>query len=161
MADERQDPKIRRVIEAGRGLGVSVDPVIFSSETRTAADAAREVGCELGQIVKSLVFQAGGSPLLFLVSGSNRLDPGRAAEVAGVERVDKADADMAKAVTGFSIGATPPFGHAEPIPVFMDEDLMAHERVWAAAGRNDAVFEVTPAALREAVGAIVGNLKGA
>ena len=154
-----QDPKIARVVQAGKKIGVDVDPVVFSNETRTAADAAREVGCDIGQIVKSLVFESEGRPLLFLVSGANRLDGNRAARVAGVERVGKADAAMVKEVTGFSIGATPPFGHEQSVGVFMDEDLLSYQSVWAAAGRNDAVFEVEPEQLREAVGAIVGRLK--
>lgn len=150
---------MQQVIDAGRALGVEVEPQVFDDETRTAADAARALGCGVGQIVKSLVFASSGAPLLFLVSGSNRLDPERAARLAAVERVEKADATMAKEVTGFSIGATPPFGHAQQIPVFMDEDLLSYQRVWAAAGRNDAVFGVDPSVLRDAVEARVGDLK--
>ena len=153
------DPKMQQVIDAGRALGVEVEPQVFDRETRTAADAAAALGCDVGQIVKSLVFASSGTPLLFLVSGSNRLDPARATRLAAVDHVEKADAAMVKDVTGFSIGATPPFGHAQAIPVFMDEDLLSHERVWAAAGRNDAVFGVEPSALRDAVDARVGQLK--
>ena len=150
---------MQKVVEAGRALGVAVDPLVFERETRTAADAAREVGCDVGQIVKSLVFASDARPLLFLVSGSNRLDVAKAAVLAGLEGVEKADAAMVKRVTGFSIGATPPFGHAEEIPVFMDEDLLDHDVVWAAAGSNDSVFAVSPDALRTATRARVGNLK--
>ena len=110
-------PKVGIVIEAGRGVGIEVRPVTFDEETRTATDAARRVGCDVGQIVKSLVFEAEGSPVLFLVSGANRVDVGKAAAVAGVEVLDKADAQAARAATGFSIGATPPFGHTTNIPV--------------------------------------------
>ncbi|MDQ4095960.1 MAG: YbaK/EbsC family protein [Actinomycetota bacterium] len=154
-----KDPKIDRVVSAGGALGISVEPLVFERETRTAADAAREVGCDVGQIVKSLVFASDAQPLLFLVSGSNRLDVDRAAELAGVERVEKADAAMVKKVTGFSIGATPPFGHEREVPVFMDEDLLDYEVVWAAAGSNDSVFAVPPEALRDAIKARVGGLK--
>src|SRR5687767_5793562 len=118
------DPKVARVVEAGAALGVDVAPVTFENETRTAVDAAREVGCELGAIVKTLVFQAGDGPVLLLVSGSNRVDVGLAAEQAGVDGLGKADADQAREVTGFSIGATPPFGHATEVPIIMDEDLL-------------------------------------
>lgn len=152
------DEKVRRVVEAGRANGVEVSPVSFPEETRTAADAARAVGCDVAQIVKSLVFQAGSSPLMLLVSGANRVDPKVAAAAAGVESLERADAVLAKAATGFSIGATPPFGLASELPVLMDEDLLEHDVVWAAAGRPDSVFAVEPRALARASGAKVCRL---
>ena len=153
------DPKVRRVVEAGRDRGIEVRPHVFSAETRTAMDAAREVGCDVAQIVKSLVFHSNGKPLLFLVAGNNRLDAKRAALAAGVPKVEKADAAGVKAATGFSIGATPPFGHDQEIPVLMDEDLLQHDEVWAAADRPDAVFPANPAHLKSAVDAVVTELK--
>lgn len=126
----------------------------FPAGTRTAEDAARAIGVSVGQIVKSLVFLAGGRPVVALVSGSNRLDPVRLAAVAGGE-VEKADAEVVRRATGYPIGGVPPFGHAEPLPVFMDEDLLGHDVVWAAAGRPDAVFEIRPERLRELSGAQV------
>lgn len=152
-------PKVQRVVEAGRARGVEVKPHIFSAETRTAVEAAREVGCDVSQIVKTLVFQANGEPLLYLVAGNNRLDLDRAAQAAGVDAVEKVDAVTAKEATGFSIGATPPFGHERKIPVFMDEDLLLHDEVWAAAGRPDSVFPANPQVLCDAVGAVVTELK--
>jgi prolyl-tRNA editing enzyme YbaK/EbsC (Cys-tRNA(Pro) deacylase) len=152
------DPKINRVVEAGRGLGIDVSPVTFDEETRTAADAAGKVGCDVAQIVKSLVFEAEGRPVLLLVSGANRVDLAKGAVAAGVDALDKADAHAARAATGFSIGATPPFGHATKIPVYMDADLLAFEEVWAAAGRPDSVFRVSPQKLQEATGAPVVDL---
>jgi len=137
-----------------RGLAVRQ----FPAGTRTATDAARAVGCELGQIVKSLVFVAAGRPVVALVSGSNRLDERRLAEVAG-EPVIKADAETARAATGYSIGGVPPFGHATDVPVFMDRDLLGYDVVWAAAGRPDSVFEIEPARLRELSDAVVSDLK--
>ncbi len=121
-------------------------------------DAAQAVGCELGQIVKSLVFVAGGRPVVALVSGANRLDERRLAGVAG-EPVKKADAETARAATGFAIGGVPPFGHATEIPVFMDRDLLGYAQVWAAAGRPDSVFEISPERLRELSNATVTDLK--
>ena len=100
-------------------------------------DAANAIGCEVGQIVKSLVFVAGGRPVVALVSGANRLDEGRLASVAGAP-VAKADAGIAREATGYSIGGVPPFGHATEMPVFMDRDLLGHGVVWAAAGRPDS-----------------------
>ena len=135
-----------------------VDVRKFPDGTRTAIDAARAVGCELGQIVKSLVFVAGGRPVVALVSGSNRLDEGRLAAVAGPP-VAKADAETARAATGYSIGGVPPFGHATQVPVFMDRDLLGYGVVWAAAGRPDSVFEIEPERLRELSNAVVADLK--
>ncbi|MGH2735628.1 MAG: YbaK/EbsC family protein [Actinomycetota bacterium] len=155
----REDPKLQRVIDAGTERGLDVRPVLFEEETRTAADAARAIGCEVAQIVKSLVFEDGTGPLLFLVSGANRVDLDRAAAVAGVDRLAKADATAARASTGFSIGATPPFGHLTQLDVYMDEDLLDWSEVWAAAGRVDAIFSVEPHALKKATGATVATLR--
>jgi prolyl-tRNA editing enzyme YbaK/EbsC (Cys-tRNA(Pro) deacylase) len=130
----------------------------FPEGTRTAHDAARAVGCELGQIVKSLVFTAQGRPVVVLVSGANRLDPSRLAAVAGPPVV-KADAETARNATGYSIGGVPPFGHATEVRVFMDRDLLGYPLVWAAAGRPDSVFEIEPARLRELSKATVLELK--
>jgi prolyl-tRNA editing enzyme YbaK/EbsC (Cys-tRNA(Pro) deacylase) len=138
------------------GIGVSVKQ--FPAGTRTAADAARAVGCDVGQIVKSLVFLAAGRPVVALVSGANRLDEARLGAAAG-EPVSKADADLARAATGYAIGGVPPFGHATEIPVFMDRDLLGHRMVWAAAGRPDSVFEIDPERLRELSEATVVDLK--
>ena len=130
----------------------------FPQGTRTAEDAARAVGCQVGQIVKSLVFVAAGKPVVALVSGANRLDEGRLASLAG-EPVAKADADTARVATGYAIGGVPPFGHATDLPVFMDRDLLGYEVVWAAAGRPDSVFEIEPERLRELSNAKVSDLK--
>jgi prolyl-tRNA editing enzyme YbaK/EbsC (Cys-tRNA(Pro) deacylase) len=143
---------------ADSGIGVAVKQ--FPTGTRTAVDAARAVGCEVGQIVKSLVFVAAGRPVVALVSGANRLDEGRLAAVAG-SPVTKADAETARGATGYAIGGVPPFGHATDVPVFMDRDLFDHGAVWAAAGRPDSVFEISPERLRELSQAEVADLKAA
>ncbi len=141
---------------ADSGIGVAVKQ--FPAGTRTAVDAARAVGCEVGQIVKSLVFVAAGRPVVALVSGANRLDEGRLAAVAG-SPVTKADAETARDATGYAIGGVPPFGHATELPVFMDRDLLEHGVVWAAAGRPDSVFEISPERLRALSQAEVADLK--
>ena len=138
------------------GIGVTVRQ--FPADTRTALDAARVVGCEVGQIVKSLVFVAAGKPVVALVSGANRVDEGRLAAVAGAP-VTKADAEAVRRATGYSIGGVPPFGHATQVAVFMDRDLLDHASVWAAAGRPDSVFEISPERLRELSQAEVADLK--
>lgn len=130
----------------------------FPEGTRTAQDAASAVGCEVGQIVKSLVFVAAGRPVVALVSGANRLDERRLGEAAG-EPVTKADAATARAATGYAIGGVPPFGHATEVPVYMDRDLLGYDVVWAAAGRPDSVFEIQPERLRELSKATVVDLK--
>jgi len=141
---------------AESGAGITVRQ--FPQGTRTAGDAARAVGCEIGQIVKSLVFVAAGRPVVALVSGPNRLDESRLAALAG-EPVVKADANTARSATGYAIGGVPPFGHAGDVPVFMDRDLLAYAVVWAAAGRPDSVFEIAPERLRELSNAQVMDLK--
>jgi prolyl-tRNA editing enzyme YbaK/EbsC (Cys-tRNA(Pro) deacylase) len=141
---------------AGADLGVSVRK--FPEGTRTATDAARAVGCEVGQIVKSLVFVAGGRPVVALVSGANRLDEARLGAAAGTP-VTKADAVVAREATGYAIGGVPPFGHSTQIPVFMDRDLLGYSSLWAAAGRPDSVFEIQPERLRELSKATVVDLK--
>ena len=139
--------------EQGHGIEVRR----FPQGTRTAEAAARAIGCEVGQIVKSLVFTAAGRPVLALVSGANRLDPAKLAAVAGGP-VLKADAETARQATGYAIGGVPPFGHARPLPVFMDRDLERYDLVWAAAGRPDSVFPITPVRLVELAGARVEEL---
>jgi prolyl-tRNA editing enzyme YbaK/EbsC (Cys-tRNA(Pro) deacylase) len=141
-----------------RSAGLELEVRRFPQGTRTAEDAARAVGCEVGQIVKSLVFTAGGRPVVALVSGSNRLNPARLSEVAGGE-TGKADADLVRAATGYAIGGVPPFGHVSELPVFMDSDLERFSVVWAAAGRPDAVFPISPGLLAELSGARVAELK--
>ena len=137
--------------------GVGIEVRQFPQGTRTALDAARAVGCDVAQIVKSLVFVAAGQPVVALVSGANRLDEKRLGAIAG-EPVAKADAETAREATGYSIGGVPPFGHATDVRVFIDRDLMRHDVVWAAAGRPDSVFEITPERLRELSSATVADL---
>src|SRR6266566_5432201 len=141
---------------ANSGIGVSVKQ--FPAGTRTAVDAANAIGCDVGQIVKSLVFVAADRPVVALVSGANRLDE-RRLELAAGQPVRKAGAEVVRAATGYSIGGVPPFGHATEVPVFMDRDLLAYPAVWAAAGRPDAVFEIAPKRLRQLSQAEVADLK--
>lgn len=126
---------------------------VFDESTHTAEEAARAVGAELGQIVKSLVFVAtadGGQPepILCLVSGPNRVDLARLAAVLGRSEVRRASAREANELTGFVIGGIPPFGHTRRVRVVMDPDLGRYPVVWAAAGLPTAVFPVAPAVLR-------------
>ncbi|RME82798.1 MAG: YbaK/EbsC family protein [Caldilineae bacterium] len=153
-------PTALRVQEAGRALGLDIRVMEFDQSTRTAADAAAAVGCQVGQIVKSLVFLVDGDPVICLVSGSNRLDERKLAAWAGVsrKRVRRADADSARAATGFAIGGVAPFGYPRPLTVLCDQDLMRYDVVWAAAGTPNAVFAIAPPALIEATHAQVLDL---
>jgi prolyl-tRNA editing enzyme YbaK/EbsC (Cys-tRNA(Pro) deacylase) len=130
----------------------------FPTSTRTAQEAADAVGTSVGQIVKSLVFLAGGAPVLALVSGANRLDPDRLAAVTGVD-IGKADADAVRQATGFSIGGVPPTGFPAPIPTFIDRDLLRYPVVWAAAGTPRHVFPIAPQDLVRITGGRVADLK--
>ena len=97
-------------------------------------DAARAIGVQVGQIVKSLVFTLDGRMVMALVSGCNRLDEARLAATLGGQEVGRADAAGVRAATGYAIGGVPPFGHPTPLPTVIDEDLLTHDEVWAAAG---------------------------
>ena len=119
----------------------------FPATTRTAQDAAREIGCTVGEIVKSLVFFADGVPAVVLCSGADRVDEAKLRAHFGATVVRRATADEAKSATGFAIGGTPPFGHASPLRVVVDRGLRAYPTVWAAAGLPDAVFPIAPADL--------------
>jgi prolyl-tRNA editing enzyme YbaK/EbsC (Cys-tRNA(Pro) deacylase) len=130
----------------------------FPEGTRTAADAAAAIGCDVGQIVKSLVFRrASGAALLVVASGSNRVDEGKLAALTG-EPVGKADAAFVRAATGFAIGGVPPAGHPSPVDTIVDEDLLAFDEVWAAAGTPRTVFPLTPAELVEMTGGRVADV---
>ena len=137
-------PNVSRVVEAAAAEGLTIDVRRFPEGTRTAADAARAVGCEVAQIVKSLVFIVDDRPAVALVSGANRVDLEKLASAAGGTTARRADGDEARAATGFAIGGVPPFGHETGATILIDRDLKSHEVVWAAAGLPDAVFALTP-----------------
>jgi prolyl-tRNA editing enzyme YbaK/EbsC (Cys-tRNA(Pro) deacylase) len=149
---------VARVVAAAAKAGLAIQVERFPEGTRTAADAARAVGCDVAQIVKSLVFIADGHPVLALLSGADRLDPSRLAAAMGATVVRRADGDEVRAATGFAIGGVPPIGHAGSLIVLIDERLLSHAVVWAAAGLPDAVFSVSPKALQAATGARLASL---
>jgi prolyl-tRNA editing enzyme YbaK/EbsC (Cys-tRNA(Pro) deacylase) len=146
---------IDRFTEAARAQGLRPEIRRFPEGTKTAEDAARAIGCEVGQIVKSLVFMASGSPVLALTSGANRVDTARLGALIGEKRVRRASPEEARAATGFAVGGTPPFGHPARIRTFVDPDLLGWKVVWAAAGTPDAVFPLSPAELVRATGGAV------
>jgi prolyl-tRNA editing enzyme YbaK/EbsC (Cys-tRNA(Pro) deacylase) len=152
---------VGRVLAAAEAAGLKIEIRRFSEGTRTAADAARAVGCDVSQIVKSLVFVAGEEPVLALVSGSDRADPDRLAAALAADGtsagmpIRRATADEAREASGFAIGGIPPLGHTRPLTVLIDQNLLDHDVVWAAAGLPDAVFAVSPDLLARAAGARV------
>jgi prolyl-tRNA editing enzyme YbaK/EbsC (Cys-tRNA(Pro) deacylase) len=141
--------------------GIDAEVRTFPEGTRTAADAAAAIGCDVAQIVKSLVFQADGEPVLVLTSGANRVDEAALADVVGAQTIKKANAAQVREATGYAIGGTPPFGHDTSLAVVCDTDLAEQEQVWAAAGTPIAVFPLTGAQLVAASGATVAAVAAA
>jgi prolyl-tRNA editing enzyme YbaK/EbsC (Cys-tRNA(Pro) deacylase) len=151
VPDPREHAAVRRVVDAAARKGVDLEVVAFDESTHTAEEAARAVGAELGQIVKSLVFVDGDGdlePFVCLVSGPDRVDLGRLAAVVGRQGIRRATAREANESTGFTIGGIPPFGHIRGVKVVMDPDLGRFETVWAAAGLPNVVFPIAPGILR-------------
>ena len=140
-----------KVIESARRLGLEVDVRKLDSSTATVAEAARAVGCEDAQIAKSLVFVCDGDPVVCIASGAHRVDMDRLAEIFDCAEVRQASPDEVRAATGFPVGGVAPFGH--DLPTVMDEDLLRHDCVWAAAGDGHSLFEVNPRKLLNCTGA--------
>ncbi|MDP9300002.1 MAG: YbaK/EbsC family protein [Actinomycetota bacterium] len=149
-----------RFVEAAAAAGLVPDVRRFPEGTRTADDAARAIGCDVCQIVKSLVFVAGDEPVLALTSGKNRVDTARLAALCGAPDARKATADEVRAATGYAIGGTPPFGHPTRLRCFGDPDLVGFDTVWAAAGTPDSVFPLAPEELMRLAGARVAPFTG-
>ncbi len=150
---------VQRVIDAGAALGVEVRPRNFPEGAKTAQDAADAIGCDVGQIVKSLIFGVDGEIVLAYVSGSNQLDEAKLAAAAGGDRCERVDANVVREATGFPIGGVPPFGHTTALRVFIDPDLLGYEEVWAAAGTWHDVFPMHPTSLVDAGAATVVELR--
>ena len=149
---------ILRVEAALRDAGLDSQIVQTPDSARTAEEAAAAMGTSVGQIVKSLVFLCDGSPVLALVSGSNRLDTRLLGALAG-GRIERADADAVRSATGYAIGGVPPIGHPAQLPTWVDRDLLAYDVIWAAAGTPHAVFPVAPADLVRASSGVVADIK--
>ena len=152
-------PSARRVQEALAARGFALQVVEYPATTRTAADAAAAIGCEVAQIAKSLVFRtkAEKRPVLVIASGTNRVNEKRIRDLLG-ETIEKADADYVRERTGFAIGGVAPVGHREPPIVVIDQDLLAFDAIWAAAGTPNAVFRLNPADLPALTGGRVAAI---
>jgi prolyl-tRNA editing enzyme YbaK/EbsC (Cys-tRNA(Pro) deacylase) len=153
-------PSAQRVQTVLNALGFPGQVVELEASTRTAIEAAQAAGCEVGQIVKSLVFRLdpAGEPILVLVSGSNRVHEKHLGRLLGGTLV-RPDADFVHAISGYAIGGIPPVGHKTPLKTYIDEDLLQYETIWAAAGTSNAVFQITPPELVKISGGQVINVK--
>lgn len=153
-------PSAQRVQNALNDLGYTGQIMELEASTRTAVEAAQAAGCEVGQIVKSLVFrlEPSGDAVLVLVSGPNRVHEKHLGHLLGGTLV-RADAEWVREISGFAIGGIPPVGHKNIIKTYMDEDLLQYETVWAAAGTPNAVFPIEPHMLLRISGAQVVNVK--
>ncbi|MGV9313373.1 YbaK/EbsC family protein [Streptomyces sp. NPDC003691] len=140
-------------------LGLDVPVRRFPEATRTAAEAAAALGCDVSEIVKSLIFAADGEPVLVLMDGASRVDVERVRAELGAGAVKRADADLVRAATGYAIGGVPPFGHLTRTRVLADRGLLAHEVVWAAAGTPHTVFPLDPGTLVKHAGATIADVR--
>ncbi len=150
----------QKVQEALNAHNLTCEVVQMKDTTRSAADAARAVGCEIGQIVKSLVFEGQKShqPILVATSGANRVNE-KAVQQSVAEPVKIAKPEYVRQMTGFAIGGVPPVGHERPLKIFIDEDLLQYVEIWAAAGTPHAVFKLTPDDLKMITNGTVISVK--
>ena len=149
--------KVQEVLHA---YGLTCQVVELPASTHTSQEAADAVGCQLGQIAKSLVFKGKQTqkPILVITSGANRVNEKKLQEFVA-EPIQKADAEFIREKTGFAIGGIPPIGHRERLETFIDEDLLQYEEIWAAAGTPHAVFKLTPSDLKKMVAGQVVSVK--
>jgi prolyl-tRNA editing enzyme YbaK/EbsC (Cys-tRNA(Pro) deacylase) len=138
-------PSALRVQQALHDIGLSLDVIELPASTRTSQEAAQAIGCQVGQIAKSIIFksQTNNRPIMVIASGPNRVNEGTIGDLVG-ETIGKADADFVRQHTGFVIGGVPPLAHTEQLETFIDQDLLQYPEIWAAAGTPHAVFRLTP-----------------
>jgi prolyl-tRNA editing enzyme YbaK/EbsC (Cys-tRNA(Pro) deacylase) len=150
----------QRVQVALHQYGLECKVIEMPAATRTAKEAAQAVGCRVEQIVKSIVFKTSltGKAILVVASGPNRINEKTLSETVG-EPIEKADADFVRRKTGFAIGGVSPVGHVEPLDIFIDQDLLQYDEIWAAAGTPHAVFKLTPADLQTITAGRVVSIK--
>ncbi len=142
-----------KVQQALNAIGMQLEVVELPASTRTSQEAAQAIGCQVGQIAKSIVFQTLTThrPVLVIASGPNRVNEKIIQELTG-EAIGKADADFVRTRTGFVIGGVPPLGHIEQLETYIDRDLLQYSEIWAAAGTPHAVFRLTPSDLLRMAG---------
>ena len=150
-----------KVQEALNAIGIQLEVIELPDSTRTSQEAAQALGCQVGQIAKSVIFRTliSQNPILVIASGSNRVNEKIMESLIG-EEIGKADADFVRLHTGFVIGGVPPLGHAEQLKTFIDQDLLQYPEIWAAAGTPHAVFRLAPSDLLRMTGAKVIRVTG-
>jgi prolyl-tRNA editing enzyme YbaK/EbsC (Cys-tRNA(Pro) deacylase) len=153
-------PSAQKIQDLLHSLGYLYTVIEHAESTRTAQEAAERAGCELGQIVKSLIFRGRTSakPILVLTSGANRVDEKLISEYAG-ESIGRADPDFVRVTTGFAIGGIPPIGHVTKMETYLDEDFLQFPVVWAAAGTPNAIFELKTEDLQKMTNAKTTKVK--
>jgi prolyl-tRNA editing enzyme YbaK/EbsC (Cys-tRNA(Pro) deacylase) len=147
-----------RVQAALSSRGLEAKVVRLPESTRTAPEAAKAAGCDVGAIAKSLVFMADNEPVLVICGGDRRVNTARVAELVGASGVKMAHAEEVRRITGFAIGGVPPLGHATPLVTLMDTALLRWPTIYAAAGAHDALFPINPHRLAEATGARIEDV---
>ncbi len=151
---------VRKVQDALKAHGLTCQVVEMQETTRSAMDAAQAIGCQVEQIVKSLVFKAKQSnrPILVLVGGANRVNVKNLGKLLS-EPIKMADVDFVREKSGFAIGGVPPVGHSHPLEAFIDEDLLKYEEIWAAAGTSNTMFKLSPDDLIKITGGQIISVK--
>ena len=153
-------PSAQKVQQALNAFGIRLQVVELPASTRTAVEAAQAAGCQLGQICKSLIFKTAltGRPVLVIASGVNRVNEAKMSALVG-EALIKADPEFVRQHTGFAIGGVPPVALSQPLATYIDQDLLSHQEIWAAAGTPNAIFCLTPADLVRITGGQVVSIK--
>ena len=151
-------PAAARFQVALDALGLRRSVIELPVEARTSQQAADAVGVGVGQIAKSLVFMVDGAPVMVIASGVNRVDERKLATLAG-GKVRRADADTVKKATGYTIGGVPPFGHDTALRLWIDEDLLGHDLIYAAGGVPECIFPLTPEELLKATGGTIADVR--
>lgn len=159
MADELSS-SVKKVQDALKGFGLACEVIEMQETTRSAQDAAHALSCDVGQIVKSLLFKGTRSkkPILVVASGANRINTKKLRKILD-EPIKMAHADFVLEITGFAIGGVPPLGHAQKSETFIDEDLLQYDEIWAAAGTLNSMFKLTPTDLQTIAGGRVISVK--
>ncbi len=148
-----EHPSVARFRDAHAAAGGTGEIVVLPDAVHTAVLAAQALGCEVGAIANSLLFDADGAPVLVLTSGAHRVDTVKVATLAGVARLRRATPEFVRTHTGQVIGGVSPLGHPTPVPTYLDRWLQRHPVVWAAAGHPAAVFSTSHDELRLLTGA--------
>ena len=151
---QSEHPSVTKFRKAASELGIKGEVIQTQETARTADEAAATLGVQVGQIVKSLVFEADGETVLVLTSGENKVDTNKVAIAFNVSKVGKADSDKTREVTGYAIGGVPPLGHATKMKILIDETFKKFDEIWAAAGHPHFVFPTTYEELVRLSGAI-------